>query len=119
MDDRATDSTTHRATDFRADAGPQDSVMNNTALAARVRRARLASYLTAAVLILGGGFAITAGATGWLGSAGPSAAIPVPPRANAQYPGRHRPRTCAHDERQGCHDGSGRGHHRIGNHRNQ
>jgi S1-C subfamily serine protease len=81
MDDRATDS----ATDSEAGAGPDNSVMNNTAAAARVRRARLASYLTAVVLILGGGVAITAGATGWPGSAGPSAAIPVPPRANAMF----------------------------------
>lgn len=45
-----------------------NSVMNNPAEAARarLRRARVASYLTAAVLILGGGFAIAVGAAGLL-----------------------------------------------------
>lgn len=82
-----------------AEGGPQDSTTASPAegaphdsttasqpeAAARVRRARLACYLTAAALILGGGLAITAGATGWPASAGPSAAIPVPPRANAMF----------------------------------
>jgi len=48
-------------------------------------RARLAACVTAAVLVLGGGFAIVVGATGMLGARGPSAAIPAPPRDNAVF----------------------------------
>lgn len=56
--------------------------MDNQAEAAQFRRARLASHLTAAVLILGGGYAIAAGATGLPSSSSrPRAAIPTPPRA--------------------------------------
>lgn len=49
------------------------------------RRSRLATAITAAVLILGGGFAVVVGATGMFGSQGPSSAIPAPPRANAAF----------------------------------
>ena len=50
--------------DNQAEAGRREGAMDNPTDAAKVRRARLASYLTAAVLILGGGSAIAAGATG-------------------------------------------------------
>jgi S1-C subfamily serine protease len=49
------------------------------------RRGRLAAYAAAAVLILAGGFSIVAGTTGILGVAGPSAAVPAPPRDNATF----------------------------------
>ncbi|HEX3492158.1 MAG TPA: hypothetical protein VHU92_22620 [Streptosporangiaceae bacterium] len=51
------------------------------------RRGRLAACITAAALILAGGFAVVVGATGMFGTRGPSSAIPAPPRANAIFVG--------------------------------
>ncbi len=47
------------------------------------RRARLAACITAAALILGGGFAVVVGATGMFGTRGPSSPISTPARVNS------------------------------------
>jgi S1-C subfamily serine protease len=74
------------ATDSAAELARQsDQARQSAQDAVRKPRRHPAAHVVAAVLVLGGGFAVAVGATGILGVRGPSAAIPSPPRAIAMF----------------------------------